>query len=156
MSLCGPPLVPRTGRERREASAADSSPVTRYRGGAASGMMRPWSTSSTWTCSLTDFGALWWTGAARRSAKVGPFTWRDEQAQWPQPLETDRTVICVPESLGFRLGHDEDELEIVVWTGGWADIDRLLGGEVTSLCPEFLDVDEAYAAVVSNVEDFLA
>lgn len=32
----------------------------------------------------------------------------------------------------------------------------LLDGDVTSLCPEFQDVDGAYAAVVKNVADFLA
>jgi hypothetical protein len=62
-----------------------------------------------------------------------------------------------PESLGIRLDTDpDDELEIVVWTGGWADIGFLLDGEVTNLYAEFTDLDGAYAAVARSVEDFLA
>ena len=91
-----------------------------------------------------------------RSAEVGPFTWRDEQAPWPQPIVTDRAIVKVPESLGVRLTSGEDEAEIVVWTGGWADIGFLFDEDVTDLYAEFQDVDGAYAAVATNVEDFLA
>jgi len=38
----------------------------------------------------------------------------------------------------------------------WADIGVLIDGEPTELYADFHDVDGAYAAVVSNVEDFLA
>ncbi|MEV0700093.1 hypothetical protein AB0I53_19600 [Saccharopolyspora sp. NPDC050389] len=70
---------------------------------------------------------------------------------------SDRAAVEVPESIGIRLRRDpDDEIEVVVWTGGWADVGYLLDGEVTDLCPEFQDVDGAYAAVVNNVEDFLA
>jgi hypothetical protein len=91
-----------------------------------------------------------------RFAQVGPFTWRDEQAAWPQPIVTDRASVKVPESLGIRLQADDDEVEIVVWTGGWADIDFVLDGEGSNLYAEFQDVDGAYAAVARNVEGFLA
>ena len=91
-----------------------------------------------------------------RNAQVGPFTWRDEQAPWPQPIMTDRAAVKVPESLGVRLYSGDDEAEIVVWAGGWADIGFLLEKEVTDLHAEFRDVDGAYAAVARNVEDFLA
>lgn len=93
----------------------------------------------------------------RRHARVGSFTWRDELAEWPQPIVRDRAAVEVPESLGIRLSRDcDDEMDIVVWTGGWADIDFVLGGEVTSRCPEFRDVNAAYAAVARNVGDFIA
>jgi hypothetical protein len=93
----------------------------------------------------------------RRSSRVQPFTWRDAEADWPQPIVTDRSSVRVPESLGIRLDREpDDELEIVVWTGGWADIGFLLGGEVTDLYAEFTDLDGAYAAVARSVEDFLA
>ena len=91
-----------------------------------------------------------------RTAQVGPLTWRDEQASWPQPITTDRASVAVPESLGVRVTSGDDEIEICVWTGGWADIDWVDAGEGQSLCPEFGDVDGAYAAVVRNVEDLLA
>lgn len=93
-----------------------------------------------------------------RVVSVGPLTWRDETAAWPQPITSDRSGVQVPESLGFRLStHDlEDEFEMVVWTGGWADVDYVLGGEVYHFCLEFRDADGAYRAVVMEVADFLA
>lgn len=93
----------------------------------------------------------------RQSAQVQPFTWRDAEADWPQPIVTDRSSVRVAEALGIRLDSDPDnELEVVVWTGGWADIGFLLDGEVTTLYAEFSDLDGAYAAVARTVEDFLA
>ena len=61
----------------------------------------------------------------------------------------------MPESLGVRLLHGNDEAEFVVWTGGRADIGFLLDGEASELYGELQDVDGAYAAVARNVEDFL-
>lgn len=92
----------------------------------------------------------------RRHARVGPFTWRDERASWPQPILTDRTAIEVPESLGVTLFRGDDEFQAVVWTGGWAGVDLFMHGTNLPLCPEFQDVDGAYSAVVRNAEDFLA
>jgi hypothetical protein len=91
-----------------------------------------------------------------KAANVGPLTWRDEQAVWPRVITTDREFVVVPESLGVRIASGHDEVEVCVWTGGWADVDWVAGGEGHSLCPEFTDVDGAYAAVVRNVEDLLA
>lgn len=91
-----------------------------------------------------------------KTARVGQLTWRDEQAEWPQPITSDRSCVAVPESLGLRITSGADEIEVCVWTGGWADIDWVDDGEGQGLCPEFTDVDGAYAAVVQNVEDLLA
>jgi hypothetical protein len=92
-----------------------------------------------------------------RSATVGAMTWRDERAAWPQPIVIDRAVVEVPESLGVRLTREpEDEAEIVVWTGGWADIGLFVNGRAINPWAEFQDVDGAYAAVVDTVEDFLS
>ncbi len=90
-----------------------------------------------------------------RRARVGPFTWRDERASWPQAITTDRDSVEIPESLGLRVEYGEDEIEICVWTGGWADVNWVADGEGGSLCPEFRDVDGAYAAVARTVEDLL-
>ena len=78
------------------------------------------------------------------------------EGSWPQPIVSDRASVKVPESLGLRLQCGDDEAEFVVWTGGWADIILAFDGEATPLYAEFPDVDGAYAAVVRNVEDFLA
>jgi len=95
-------------------------------------------------------------GEWKRWSSVEPFTWRDERAPWPQPIVTDRGSVEIPESLGIRLRREpDDEAEIVVWTGGWADIGLLIDGQVIDLCPEFTDLDGAYAAVARTVEDFL-
>lgn len=63
---------------------------------------------------------------------------------WPQPIVSDRASVQVPESLGIRLRRDPDEFEVVVRTGGWADVCFLIDGEVYHFCPEFQDVDGAY------------
>ncbi len=92
----------------------------------------------------------------RRSARVGPLTWRDEAAPWPKPITPDRASVEVPESVGVRLRRDRDsEFEVVIWAGGWADVTFSLDGEVYNFSPEFDDVDGAYAAVVTDIEDFL-
>ncbi|PYY33284.1 hypothetical protein DEJ16_13895 [Curtobacterium sp. MCJR17_055] len=90
-----------------------------------------------------------------RSAAVGPLTWRDEDAAWPQPIERHRSRVSSPESLGLRLWRGSDELELVVWTGGWADADRFVDGRLEATAPDFTDADSAYAAVVDLVAEFL-
>jgi len=87
---------------------------------------------------------------------VGPLTWRDEVSGWPHRIVADRNAVGVPESVGIRLQRGDDEMEIVVWTGGWAYVIVAIDGEVRNLCPGFSDVDAAYAAVARRVEDFLA
>ncbi|GAA3010522.1 hypothetical protein [Actinokineospora diospyrosa] len=92
----------------------------------------------------------------RHAATVGPLTWRDETASWPQPITPDRADIQAPESLGLTLHRHDDLFEMVVWTGGWADVGYLLNDEIHNSRPEFHDVEAAYAAVVEQVEIFLA
>lgn len=93
----------------------------------------------------------------QRKARVGPFTWRDAQARWPAPIVAERSSVEVAESLGIKLWREPDnEFELVVWTGGWADVGSLVDGEITTHCPEFHDVDGAYTAVVQSIERFLA
>lgn len=89
---------------------------------------------------------------------VGPLTWRDYEAGWPKPITADRASVRVPESLGLTLRKHavDDVLEIVVYTGGWADVEYMVGLDVSTSCPEFQDVDGAYLAVVSGATDFLA
>lgn len=95
-------------------------------------------------------------GEWERLAHVGPLTWRDAHATWPQPIVDDRSVVQVPESLGVLLRREEDEAQFCVWAAGWADIDMVMDGEHAPLYAEFDTVGGAYAAVVRNVEDFLS
>lgn len=93
----------------------------------------------------------------RLQVDVGPLTWRDYEAGWPKPITPDRASVRVPESLGLILRKHavDDVLEIVVYTGGGADVEHLVGLEVYTFCHEFQDADGAYSAVVSGVADFL-
>ncbi|MFD7097474.1 hypothetical protein [Streptomyces xanthophaeus] len=55
---------------------------------------------------------------------VGPVTWRDEAASWPQRLETDRALVHDPDSVGVLVtGPGHAELSVVLFRGGWADVD---------------------------------
>ncbi|MFJ9870248.1 hypothetical protein [Streptomyces sp. NPDC101165] len=56
--------------------------------------------------------------------EVGEMTWRDWEAEWPQPLETDRARVNDPDSLRVLIaGAAEAELSVVLFRGGWADVD---------------------------------
>ncbi|MFD7022908.1 hypothetical protein [Promicromonospora sukumoe] len=92
----------------------------------------------------------------RRWATVSPLTWRDSEAAGPRTITPDRSSIQDPESVGFVLHrHDSDDvLKIAVWTGGWADLEYLLEGEVFTFSPFYRDTDETCAAVIKDVEEF--
>ncbi|MER5883664.1 hypothetical protein ABT160_07530 [Streptomyces sp. NPDC001941] len=79
---------------------------------------------------LDEAAALLLERVARwRSAglEVGEPTWRDGEAPWPQTLETDRARVRDPDSLGVVIrGAAEAELQVVLWRGGWADVDFLM------------------------------
>ncbi|MFE3628889.1 hypothetical protein [Streptomyces goshikiensis] len=60
--------------------------------------------------------------------EVGQVTWRDTEASWPQPLETDRAQVLDPDSVGVAIsGPGEAELSVVLFRGGWADVDFIAG-----------------------------
>lgn len=63
-------------------------------------------------------------GWSEAGLEVGRVTWRDGRAPWPQPLETDRARVHDPDSVGVAVsGPGEAELSVVVFRGGWADVD---------------------------------
>lgn len=99
---------------------------------------------------IRDRSAVW---SAR--ADMGPLTWRDEAAKWPQPITQDRESVRIPESLGFRMDRSPDILLVVVWIGGWFDIEILKGEEHVQPFAEFKTVDEAMGHVERVVEEFL-
>jgi hypothetical protein len=75
---------------------------------------------------------------------VGPVTWRDEAASWPQRLEEDRERVADPDSVGVRItGSDEAELAVVLFRGGWADIDALTRvGDLVTEAPAVLTAQD--------------
>ncbi|MGV9269530.1 hypothetical protein ACWDRR_33260 [Kitasatospora sp. NPDC003701] len=58
---------------------------------------------------------------------VGPVTWRDEEQKWPQQLERDRTTVAKSDSLGVVLTGLGGELSVVLFRGGWTDVDYFAG-----------------------------
>ncbi|RST08740.1 hypothetical protein EF910_00370 [Streptomyces sp. WAC07149] len=68
--------------------------------------------------------------------EVGEMTWRDWKAKWPQPLETDRARVNDPDSLGVVIsGSGEAELQVVLFRGGWADVDFFDGLDDLGVIP---------------------
>jgi hypothetical protein len=60
--------------------------------------------------------------------EVGQMTWRDGEASWPQTLETDRARVRDPDSVGVVIsGPGEAALSVVLFRGGWADVDFVAG-----------------------------
>ncbi|MER8098825.1 hypothetical protein [Kitasatospora sp. NPDC094016] len=61
---------------------------------------------------------------------VGALTWRDALAHWPYPLETDRARVTDPDSVGVQVADplSGGELHVVLFRGGWADVEYLAAG----------------------------
>ena len=78
--------------------------------------------------------------------QVGAFTWRDAQAPWPQPIVTDRALVADPESLGMTMEAAPDRCAgLVLWCGGWADLDCLIDGQILSEVPQYRDTAQCVA-----------
>ncbi|WP_405770251.1 hypothetical protein OHU34_36070 [Streptomyces sp. NBC_00080] len=81
---------------------------------------------------VTDRRTAWRAGGLT----VGPVTWRDAAAPWPQRLETDRAEVTDPDSIGIHVrGPHEAELLVVLYRGGWADIDYLASIDDAGVLP---------------------
>lgn len=79
--------------------------------------------------------AVRWLAAGLR---VGQVTWLDETAPWPQRLETDRTLVSDPHSVGVLIsGPGDAGLSVVLFRGGWADVDYFDGLDDGGPIPAF-------------------
>ncbi|MEV8391797.1 MULTISPECIES: hypothetical protein [unclassified Streptomyces] len=87
----------------------------------------------------------------------GPITWRDEAVPWPQRLETDRTIVVDPDSIGIRILGTDDwaELHLVLYRGGWADLHALTADEFITECPRVTTREEFGHLLDSKVTRFL-
>ncbi|MFF8716853.1 hypothetical protein ACF07T_36305 [Streptomyces sp. NPDC015184] len=91
---------------------------------------------------LTGRAALW----RDRGVVFDPVTWRDAEASWPQPLETDRARVGDPDSLGVvARGSDDTELFVVLYRGGWADVEFIASLDDFGMLP---------ASDIVSAEDF--
>ncbi|AIR96756.1 hypothetical protein [Streptomyces glaucescens] len=67
---------------------------------------------------------------------AAPVTWRDGAAPWPQQLKTERSEVNDPDSVGIHLhGPNEAELLVVLYRGGWADIDYIVDAGDAGVIP---------------------
>jgi hypothetical protein len=65
-----------------------------------------------------------------------PVTWRDEADPWPQQLKTVRSQVNDADSIGIHLhGPNEAELLVVLYRGGWADIDYIADADDAGVIP---------------------
>ena len=110
---------------------------------------------------LVDLGAVHaeldsrrpaWT---RRGMVVHESTWRDGSGPLPR-LVTDRALVGGSDSLGvtFKTTSGSDG-SLVLWAGGWADLDALIDGRIVSETPEFVDVQSCIAVAEALVERLL-
>ncbi|MFE6849056.1 hypothetical protein [Streptomyces sp. NPDC057686] len=89
--------------------------------------------------------AVGWRSAG---LEVGRVTWRDAEASWPQPLETDRARVRAPDSVGVAIsGPGEAELSVVLFRGGWADVDFMASPDDAGCLP---------ASDITSASDFEA
>jgi hypothetical protein len=58
---------------------------------------------------------------------VGALTWRDAAGPWPYPLREDRGQVAEADSVGVMVCKDEREGQLVVFRGGWADLEYWSG-----------------------------
>ena len=58
---------------------------------------------------------------------VGPLTWSDAAWQWPSPLREDRGQVAEPDSVGVTVRKYGQEGQLVVFRGGWADLEYWSG-----------------------------
>ncbi|GAA4119926.1 MULTISPECIES: hypothetical protein [Streptomyces] len=90
---------------------------------------------------ITERVARW----AAAGLKVGQVTWRDETAPWPQLFETDRALVRDPDSVGVVIsGPGDAALSVVLFRGGWADVDYFDGLDDGGAIPAF-DITSAAA-----------
>lgn len=86
----------------------------------------------------------------RLGFEVGQLTWRDRARGWPwQLVSRDRAV--QPDSVGFRLNRGNAEGGIVLFDGGWADVEWWDGtaNDPEVSAPEVTSI-EAFAALLDN------
>lgn len=68
----------------------------------------------------------------------------------PQGLETNRSEVSDPDSVGIHLrGLDEAELLVVLYRGGWADIDYIAGADDAGVIfPLAVNSAQAFASLL--------
>ena len=63
----------------------------------------------------------------RAGLVVGALTWRDAGVPWPYPLKADRCEVAGADSVGVEVRKQEQEGRLVIFRGGWADLEYWTG-----------------------------
>jgi hypothetical protein len=59
---------------------------------------------------------------------VGALTWRDGASSWTPSLRVDRSQVAEPDSVGVTVRKHRQKGRLVVFRGGWADLEYWRGG----------------------------
>jgi len=96
---------------------------------------------------LASLHAAW----SKQGFTAGPLTSRDAQAACPSRSSPDRSQVAEPESVGITMTTAwENEALIVIWRGGWADVEARAGTEVIVRAPELHDVADCITLAESR------
>lgn len=68
---------------------------------------------------ISSHAATW----ARAGLVVGALTWRDVGVPWPYRLKAHRGEVADADSVGVEVRKDEQEGRLVIFHGGWADLE---------------------------------
>jgi hypothetical protein len=63
----------------------------------------------------------------RGGLAVGALTWRDAAGPWPRPLREHRSEVAEADSVGVMVRKGEQEAQLVIFRGGWADLEYWSG-----------------------------
>ena len=58
-----------------------------------------------------------------RGLHVGQLTWRDQSRRWRHQVVTGRAQAAEPDSVGVKVTCGDEEGQVVLYLGGWADIE---------------------------------
>lgn len=72
---------------------------------------------------ITSATAAW----KRTGLLAGALTWRDIGEPWPYPLKTRRDEVIDADSVGVAVHKGVQEGHLVLFRGGWADLDYWSG-----------------------------
>jgi hypothetical protein len=72
---------------------------------------------------ISSHAAAW----ARAGLVVGAPTWRDVGVPWPYPLNADRSEVADADSVGVEIRKEGQEGRLVIFLGGWADLEYWSG-----------------------------
>ena len=59
--------------------------------------------------------------------EVGPVTWRDQGEGWPPNLKTERDTVVIPDSIGVEVRLGAQGGSVVLFKGGWCDLEYWSG-----------------------------